>query len=63
MTKPRNPPRFTPADIRKLTCSVAAGVAKTGVKARITLDPAGKIVIVMGSNVEEENGNEWADLE
>jgi hypothetical protein len=55
--------RFTHADIRKLTRNVAAGVAKTGVNAQITLEPTGRIVIVIGPNVEDGGGNEWADLE
>jgi hypothetical protein len=55
--------RFTHADVRKLTCNVAAGVAKTGITARITLEPTGRIVIFMGPNVEEEDTSEWADLE
>ncbi|MDK4807628.1 MAG: hypothetical protein OC190_13905 [Novosphingobium aromaticivorans] len=55
--------RFTHADVRKLTCNVAAGVAKVGIGARITLEPTGKIVIVMAPNTDDESDNEWADLE
>ncbi|WP_062788606.1 hypothetical protein [Novosphingobium capsulatum] len=63
MRKDQKFQRFTHADVRKLTCSVAEGVAKTGINARITLEPTGQIVIVMGANVEQDEENEWADLE
>jgi hypothetical protein len=38
-------------------------VAKVGIGARITLEPTGKIVIVMAPNTDDESDNEWADLE